>query len=73
MFDTDQNKNIFTDVSKCTYIFILVSVKCIFYFFTSKLFKGFDWLRAVDTTEMPQSLALTIPYNYPTQPHLIIV
>ena len=54
-------------------IFILVSVKCIFYFFTSKLFKGFDWLRAVNTTEIPQSLALTIPYNYPTQPHLIIV
>ena len=73
ILDTDQNKNILTDVSKCTYIFILVSVKCIVYFFTSKLIKGFDWLRAVSTTEIPQSLALTIPYDYPTQPHLIIV
>ena len=42
-------------------------------FFTSKLIKGFDWLGAVNTTEIPQSLALTIPYDYPTQPHLIIV
>ena len=25
------------------------------------------------STEIPQSLALTIPYNYPTQHHLIIV
>ena len=41
IFDTDQNKNIFTDVSKCTYIFILVSVKCIFYFFYFKIIQGF--------------------------------
>ena len=25
------------------------------------------------STEIPQTLALTIPYNHPTQPHLIIV
>ena len=55
------------------YIFISVSVKCIFYFFASKLIKGFDWLRALNTTEIPQSLALTTPYDYPTQPPLIIV
>ena len=48
-------------------IFILVS-NVFSTFFTSKSFKGFDWLRAVNTTEIPQSLALTIPYNYPTQP-----
>ena len=42
-------------------------------FFTSKLFKGFDWLRAFSTTEIPQGLALTIPYDNPTQPHLITV
>ena len=41
IFDTDQNKNILTDVLKCTYIFILVSVKCIFYFFYFKINQGF--------------------------------
>ena len=41
IFDTDQNKNILTDVSKCTYIFILVSVKCIFYIFYFKINQGF--------------------------------
>ena len=67
IFDTDQNKNILTDVSKCTYILFQLVSNVFSTFFASKLIKGFYWLRAVNTTEIPQSLALTIPNDYPTQ------